>query len=154
VNVRARDRLDPSPDIDGLRAAVGLIADASRRARLLHDLDELDDRRRGDTFDELRATDAVGPLRHELADARAAADAAEHRAELLAAELGAARRELRACESQLAELRGMITEGLADRLLEVAARVEAQLPTSPPLLSVRRAAALTRAVEATRSAPG
>jgi hypothetical protein len=118
------------------------------RTRLLRLVDDLVADAAWDQVDEIRAT-------HELADARAETAAAHRAAELAQrdlaaaeADLGEVRRQRDAALERLSELRAMARNGLGDELVEVCVKVEMEHPTNPPLLALRQAARLVRAVRA------
>jgi DNA topoisomerase VI subunit B len=147
----ATTSLDQRIDLRELRRVINVVADRTVRSRLLAQLDALRRIIHTDVVAEIAASTELGVIREHLEAETLRADTAEReRAEAVLA-LGDARRALAAAREQLRVLRELATDDLADQLVETAARFELLQPTAPPLVTLRRAANLTRAVRNTRS---
>lgn len=126
-----------------------VVAHRPLRERLLLLVDDLERDAGWDPVQEIRATHELAALAAEVDLARA------ERATLLAAvaaaeaDAGRLRRERDDARHQLAELRELARPDLADELVQLRVGLEAQRPTSPPLIVLGQAARLTRAVRST-----
>ena len=139
----------PAGTTEELRRTITLVAEPARRRQLLALLDRLERDAGWTTVDEIRASHDVERLAASLAEAEVEAARLHAAAAGLNSELAQVRRARDQAEDQLRELRDIATEGLDDELVAIAVRWDAERPTSPPLLSLRRAAALIRAVRST-----
>jgi len=136
----------PAATTEELRRVINLVAEPTRREQLLAQLDRLERDAGWTTVDEIRASQDVERLAAGLAEAEAEVARLHGAAAGLNSELAQVRRARDLAEHRLRELREIATEGLDDELVAIAVRWDAERPTSPPLLSLRRAAALIRAV--------
>ncbi|MFN8052285.1 MAG: hypothetical protein U0Q22_12645 [Acidimicrobiales bacterium] len=137
---------DRSEEVAQLRRVVGVLGDAAHRDQLVGLVDELVEDAGWNTVTEIRATEELRQVQAQLAEARAEIDEARHAAVLAEIELGEARRQREELAEELRALRSLVRPGMADELIELAARHDRDHPTTPPLLVLRQAARVVRAV--------
>jgi hypothetical protein len=137
-----------STELTELRRAIGVLRHRKLRARLLRLIDDLVSEARWDSVEEISASRELAAARAAVAAAEAQAAAAIAERDAIRAELGRTRRERDAAVARIRDLRAMARNGLGDELVEVCVRVETEHPTNPPLLALRQAARLVRAVRA------
>lgn len=129
-----------------LRRVLRVVAHRPLRDRLLRLVDDLERDAGWDPVQEIRATHELAALAAELDVARAERSRLLAEAATAEADLGRLRRQRDDARRQLSELREMARPELADELVQLRVGLEAQRPTSPPLLALVQAARLTRAV--------
>lgn len=145
-----RVRSGGDQDVADLRRAVGVIGHAPLRQRLLRVVDDLERDAGWDSVAEIRASRELDAVREERDVARATVERCRAAMSELTAELASARRERDRLAQRLVELRELAPDDLADALVEIRVRSEAEHPTRPPLIPLRQAARLVLAVRSQR----